>query len=90
MKNEWYKFVGMMVAGLVLLGGLFTAMPWASKEDMADIKLHIQSIEALKQQDNKWYRELDTELKQRMARMEANVENIKEDIREIKQIVRGN
>ena len=74
---------------MAIMLGAVAAIPWASKEDVEGIKLHIISIEALKEQDNRWYRELDSELKERMARMEANMENIKDDIQEIKEILRG-
>ena len=87
MKNDWYKFVGMLVIALITLGGVATAIPWASKSQVEEIKLHIVSIEALKRQDNIWYRQLDTELRERMARMEANQENLIEDIRELKHLI---
>ena len=87
MKNDWYKFIGMLVIALINLGGVATAIPWATKSDVEEIKLHIVSIEALKHQDNIWYRELDSEFSERMARMEANQANIIEDIREIKQLI---
>ena len=87
MKNDWYKFMGMMVIALITLGGVATAIPWASKSQVEEIKLHIVSIEALKRQDNIWYRQLDSEFSGRMARMEANQENIREDIKELKHLI---
>ena len=68
---------------MAIMLGAMSAIPWATKGDVEEIKLHIVSIEALKRQDNIWYRELDS----RMARMEANQDNIREDIRELKQLI---
>ena len=67
MKGDWYKFVGMLVIALITLGGVAAAIPWASKSDVEEIKQHIRSIEILKEQDNRWYRELDSEFSGRMV-----------------------
>ena len=34
MKNDWYRFVGMLVIALIMMGGVATAIPWASKTDV--------------------------------------------------------
>ena len=38
MKNDWYRFVGMLVIALIMMGGVATAIPWASKTDVLEIQ----------------------------------------------------
>jgi len=89
MKREIAYSVGGLVIGVGVLFTTLAAIPWANKEDVKDNTLKIESLYALKIQDNLWYSDLDGEMRERMTRMEVNQINMKEDLKEIKLILRG-
>lgn len=93
-EKEMARILVGNIASLVLVGmflAFFGVLPWPTPKDMVELNDKYDHMIAMKNQDNKWYRELEKDVARiniKVEKTHVHIESMKEDIREIKQAVR--